>query len=217
MESSSRKCCFTFEALPSRTRCGIVFSKPRQSPTWRCAGWAMYAISLPLSCIWKICPSSLTYSLKMHLGAICCCNSQSCTVKQLRSETAAEATDRSAPCCGPSSYFSARRYAWNETIPPPRAIGFNCWSGSHLGRGSAAVAEATRRRAIATIRHPSRAFFPHSSAREASPLGCGAIKEQSGNLSISLQRKWRERFHAEGPSTCLTVRPRLTDTIACTC
>lgn len=125
MESSSRKCCFAFEVLPSRTRCGIVFSKPRQNPTWRCAGWAMYAISLPLSCIWKICPSALTYSLKVHLGAICCCNSQSCTVKQLRSETAAEATDRSAPCCGPPYYFSARRYARNGTIPPPRAVGFN--------------------------------------------------------------------------------------------
>lgn len=48
----------------------------------------MCAISLSLTCIWKICPSNLTRSLKKHLGAICCCNSQPCTVKQLRSEPA---------------------------------------------------------------------------------------------------------------------------------
>lgn len=169
MESSSRKCCFAFEALPSRTRCGIVFSKPRQNPTWRCAGWAMYAISLPLSCIWKICPSSLTYSLKMHLGAICCCNSQSCTVKQLRSETAAEATDRSAPCCGPSYYFSARQYAQNEPIPPPRAFGFNYWSCSELRQRRHVGVQSRRFDTLARPlphRHAAIATFLR---REASP------------------------------------------------
>lgn len=137
------------------------FLKASMIPTWRCAGWAMYAISLSLSCIWKICPCSLMYSLKMHLGAICCCNSQSCTVKQLRSETASGIV----PCCSLSYYLNTRLLwliclKWADLASSCHAIafylvGFHC-QGSPQVR---AQLRATPLPALATIWHPRGPSF----------------------------------------------------------